>query len=108
MNIGFRQELVAATANFEKAESILQKLVDEHPRNRRFRRDLAVTKRELGVKLMDAGQRDAGLKRLRQSVDALETLVNEAPQEQDFERELKTSRDALENAVVRPVQVEAA
>jgi tetratricopeptide (TPR) repeat protein/tRNA A-37 threonylcarbamoyl transferase component Bud32 len=108
MNIGFRQELVAAAANFEKAESILRKLVDEHPRNRRFRRDLAVTQRELGVKQIDAGQRDAGLKNLRQSVEALETLVKEAPQDDDFERELKTSRDALENAAARPVQVETA
>ena len=108
MNIGFRQELAAATASFEKAESILRKLVDEHPSNRRFRRDLAVTQRELAVKQIAAGQRDLGLKNLRRSVDSLEALVKEAPQDQDFEHELRTSREALENALAQPVQVETA
>jgi len=99
MNIAGHQEGAAAIANFEKSELILDKLVQEYPKNPQFRRDSAVVLRELGLVQIKARDRDKGLQNLQGSVERLEKLLEEFPNRADLKAELETSRQMLKESL---------
>jgi hypothetical protein len=99
VNIAGHQQGAAAIANFEKSELILDKLVQEYPKNPQFRRDSAVVLRELGLVQVKARDRDKGLQNLQRSVERLEKLLEEFPNRADLKSELETSRQMLHEAI---------
>ncbi len=107
MNIAGHQEGTAAIASFEKSRAIFTDLVQQYPQNPQFRRDLAVTLRELGVVQIKTGDRETGRQNLRSSVELLEKLLEEFPNNSVFQDDLDTSRHALDEALA-PAQSQAA
>ncbi len=104
MNIGSQQNGAAAIDSFDKSRAILAELIDQWPQDLRFRRDLAVTLRGLGYRQIQAGDRSTGRQNLESSINRLEKLIEEAPDNQEFKDELDTSRKSLKDVDAPPSQ----
>jgi eukaryotic-like serine/threonine-protein kinase len=81
-------------ASFEGAKSIFSDLTAHYPENARFRRDLAVTLRALGIEQYKAGNVEIARQNIQASVAQLEKLVEEFPNDEELKILLQISRDA--------------
>jgi eukaryotic-like serine/threonine-protein kinase len=100
LNVGDFKKGPEAIARFESSTSILGDLVKHYPENARFRRDLAVALRKLGIEQFKSGNLEVGRQNIQASVSQLEKLTDEFPADTDLQEQLRKSREAWGNAVL--------
>jgi serine/threonine-protein kinase len=99
MNFGqMPQEPGAAVRRLDTAKSVLAKLAQQFPQVAAYRRDLALAQRALAGAEQKNGQNEASRKDLGESIDLLEQLVKEFPEDQEYALELAASRRAWNEA----------
>jgi tetratricopeptide (TPR) repeat protein len=108
LNMSRRQIPATAIDNLEKARSIFNQLMRDYPSNSQFCSDLAGTLRELAVQQIAAGRRDAARENLRMSIDYLQKLVEQFPDNREFAEKLNRSRQEWEKAFSESAPVQSA
>jgi len=99
MNFGqMPQEPGTAVSRLSTAKSVLGKLVQQFPQVAAYRRDLALAQRAIAGAELKNGQSDVARKDLGDSIDLLEQLVKEFPEDQEYALELAGSRRAWKEA----------
>jgi hypothetical protein len=90
------QEAETLARRLTTAKSDLQRLTQEFSGVPAYRFDLAIAQRALAGAEVRLGQADAARKDMDESIDILEQLVKEFPDDQQYALELAASRRAKE------------
>jgi len=93
------QEPGTLASRLTTAKSDLQKLAQDLPKVPAYRLDLALAQRALAGAEVRIGQPDAARKDMDESIDLLEQLVREFPDDQEYALELAASRRALKEVI---------
>jgi tetratricopeptide (TPR) repeat protein len=103
-----KQDPVAALSNADKSRSILADLVKQYPRDPQFRFNLAVSLGSLSILQFTAKQRDAAQDNMQAAIEYLKKLVEEYPDNQEYQKELEAIRQQWEKQLSDSSNVNAA